>query len=196
MPKPVQDAAAALQLARAYNIKGKIGLQLDETVVPVHILGALDELSDPYSATLEQVGGAGELASVLLDVQADSGVLVRVTDMWVTTAAPGGIEWTANIFPTLPNAGGATFARRRDSRMTDIGTTNVRVLGDSQIGGPGTPETFRGNPGPGRTLHVPITWWLTPGNQLWITCRTVAERVLVNFVWEQLPLTPSASLDK
>lgn len=42
MPKPIQRPEQALALARAYNIKGKLPLVLDEVVVPVHIVGELD----------------------------------------------------------------------------------------------------------------------------------------------------------
>lgn len=42
MPTKIQRHEQALALARAYNIKGKLPLQLDETVVPVHIVGELD----------------------------------------------------------------------------------------------------------------------------------------------------------
>jgi len=42
MPTPIQRPEQALALAKAYNIKGKLPLMLDEVVVPVHIVGELD----------------------------------------------------------------------------------------------------------------------------------------------------------
>jgi hypothetical protein len=42
VPTKIQRPEQALQLAQAYNIKGKLPLVLDEVVVPVHIVGQLD----------------------------------------------------------------------------------------------------------------------------------------------------------
>jgi hypothetical protein len=45
VPTKVQGPDAALALARAYGIKGRLPLVLDEVIVPVHIVGQLDPLN-------------------------------------------------------------------------------------------------------------------------------------------------------
>jgi len=62
MPQPIQKGDPALQLSRAYNLKGKLPLLLDEVIVPVHIVGSLSP-DDPSVGEAPSTAERGILRS-------------------------------------------------------------------------------------------------------------------------------------
>jgi len=61
MPKIIQNADISEQLAQLFGLKGRVSLNLDETVVPVTILGGAED-PNPYRAQTIVGGHRGQLA--------------------------------------------------------------------------------------------------------------------------------------
>lgn len=79
MPRQVQKGEEAVALSKHYNLKGKLPLQLDETIVPVHIVGQLrpGDLRAAHSQFKSAAAaGVGNNSMVGVFNPPDSGVLV------------------------------------------------------------------------------------------------------------------------
>jgi hypothetical protein len=189
MPKPVQVGATALALSKAYALKGKLPLLLDETIVPVHIVGSLgEEVGTPCSATVITAASAGEFSLAGLQNPAGSGVLARVTHLGIGTVGSGGWSLRREDVPfgMVPDSTATGFTR--DSRQWDRASTlqvltlqEVAVLG----AGPFFQQADVMEPNPA------FDFVLVPGTRLWVRANLVNESVRANWFWTEEPLEPS-----
>jgi hypothetical protein len=191
MPKPVQVGATALALSKAYALKGKLPLQLDEIIVPVHIVGRLDVgTGTPCSGTSAAPDSVGEFAMAGLRNPVASGVIARVTHIGVGTipAAVGG--WSLRReeapFAIVPDASNTGFTRYATdwNRAAALLLTSVNEVAVTAAG----PFHFQDD---SMDPNDAFDFLLLPGTGLWVVANNTAEPVRANFYWTEEPLEPS-----
>jgi len=143
-PLPIQEAVTSAQLAELYRVQGKLGLSLDEVVVPVVLVGNLLAASpnaDPVASGPRDCAGGIKLSAngfsvnviVGLDNPVGSGVVAVITKtelaLDVRTPSPNLFEAQLAI-PVVPLALGAAphSAGFTDGRVT--GVPACRPFGD------------------------------------------------------------------
>lgn len=193
MPRQVQRGTEALALARHYNLKGKLPLQLDETIVPVHVVGDLASGSDPRAAAvLFSVGApaAGNATYVGIENPVDSGIIARVSLYEVVSEA-------SHLF--IERIGPAGFALVPAS-------TSATHWADTSLDGLPAVRAIAGELTPPAPLNGPMLWQdpfqthrgrtldpiLYPGGRLYLV--TVALNVphTCSFAWTEEDAEPSA----
>lgn len=199
MPKPVQTPGPGLALSRLYGLKGKVGLTLDEVVVPVHVIGQSFQNEGPvYSGSqLSPAGGAGQCSGVGLLNPADSGVLATIIAFRGATLAGAGSPWQVRVErgTSLPNTSGTTF-QPTDLRIVAASScfvTTYDTTGEPAITGPVLHGLTTLEP-IDVLLEVPFT--LPPGTQFVMNAALAAANQAFrgNIVWRETPLLPSEAL--
>jgi len=132
-PLPIQEAVTSAQLAELYRVQGKLGLSLDEVVVPVVLVGNLLAASpnaDPVASGPRDCAGGvelfqstvGEFAVAGLHNPVGSGVVAVVTKMEIMlNPASANLVKYELIVPAAPIAfagGGSPQSDFRDARIT------------------------------------------------------------------------------
>lgn len=197
MPRPVQRGAEALALSKHYNLKGKLPLQLDETIVPVHVVGALD--SDATAVRYAGINGraaAGVGVASLVGIRnpEGSGVLATITGVSVNTAAGlvtprMWIHYSPDILAVADV--GAGYRCQPDGAFF----SSCRLITSTATPPPpldGLIGQFNIQAGENQNNLadlVPVV--LGPGSQLWLEQQGTNTAINANWSWYEAPVEPS-----
>jgi len=118
MPSQIQDLETAQALTERFGLIGKLPLLLDGTIVPVAVVGELEDRRFRHAAGLLNTAGvAAQFGYVQLFNPAGSGVLVTLNRFWANIGAAMGVEF------------GFVDAAMTAVTSTEIGWTDRRVAG-------------------------------------------------------------------
>jgi len=148
MSEPIQTPIQAQALADFFQVKGGLTLQLDDTVVPVVILGGGNPLAqegagepaggligDSASGAVNQAAVAGSLGHVQLFNPASSGRFLHLHFLSHSLGLPNAAGQSSvgilDTPATTPTAFGARFSDRRVS-----GEPVGQLLSDASVGPP------------------------------------------------------------
>lgn len=134
-------------------------------------------------------GAAGEFASLALVNPVDSGHLVTITTLIITSDATGLIRFANSA---TPPTGLETPAQVRDSRQGAVNAPVAQVFNDSLVAGIAAVNRI------GIATGVPITLndangiaVLAPGTRFVMNTETAAVLLTATFFWRERPAEPS-----
>ena len=144
MPKQIQTVWPGQALVKLFGLKGRYQPVLDETIVPVTVVGQ-ETLSSPAQARAQNIaGGAGKNSFIRLTNPADSGLRMVIEGFNAQTASTQ--EFLISLAP-FSLAGATTVTVEADWRTTGLpGAPAAIVVAGIQTTAtmPGTAEyTFR-----------------------------------------------------
>jgi hypothetical protein len=201
VPAPIQRGSEALALSKHYNLKGKLPLQLDEVIVPVHIVGELGDANGRECAgTVGDPAVAAQRSNVGLENPFDSGIVALVTGI---LPVGNGTAWDAAIRKEDASATGDSFIAVDTSQtgftrdLSDRSAAICSVVLRTAASGAGTPTAQSGPiqsvfaTADGLSLFNPQTYRLPPGSRLWVAGNNDNQAVGAGFLWVELAVEPS-----
>jgi hypothetical protein len=132
VPAPIQRGSEALALSKHYNLKGKLPLQLDEVIVPVHIVGELGDANGRECAgTVGDPAVAAQRSNVGLENPFDSGIVALDTKQRVSgikKGLPKKKVWVAP-YPDKPKRAGwpVLYERLNVSGVIPVSRRKIRL---------------------------------------------------------------------
>lgn len=197
MPIPSQNPQWASQLRNQADVQGKVGLSLDEIVVPVAVVADDDELVWEGISTGKAWGGGttnlptvGERISVRLLNEAGSGTLIHVELIQLRSAtipSPGLVRFATG--PAVVGTPYGTVQVRDLRRGADFFTSPVGVIHEES--GPGilpNEEWTDVVDSTGFPTRVPLDVWLPPGSSIVAQLAIADERLEAFWQWTERPL--------
>jgi len=190
VPSQIQDLETAQALTERFGLIGKLPLLLDGTIVPVAVVGELEDRRFRHAAGLLNTAGvAAQFSYVQLFNPVGSGVLVTLHRFWANIGAAMGVEFGfADLEMTAVTAADVGWTDRRVAGGPAAivhGRTSAGALLDLKLG------ELEMDPTLAVTRFVPFKATLLEGEGFAWKGDIVAVRMQINVDWSERALLPS-----
>lgn len=195
MPYDIQIGELTRALIRRYVLKGSPSFKLDEVVTPVAVVDTLEDFSARLAAGREGTGAvAGDFSLVQLLNPAGSGIVCRVTDVWMENR--NGTDMALQFFDTGPLNTVSSELAWRDRRKSALSPLPACIVSaETSLTDDGSNERFAIIAGvEDVATHVPnLNVTLNPGEGMIASSSVIFQAVRVGFFWEERALLPGQS---
>lgn len=183
MPKQINTYKIGQSLVRMFGLKGRYQPVLDETIVPVVLVGEqpTPDAIAGFGSQICAAAGVGNQNVVIFSNPTGSGRLVIVDQVTISTPAA---DWVQ--IDTATAAGGGA-KRRRDLRTVEIISLTVRVAAGVIVLGQYLVHTDLMSP----PVEIGVT--LTPGTALQIRQNAANSTMEVSYLFREF-LDPAGTL--
>lgn len=197
MPVNVNSIRQSNALRKAFGVLGGFRIRLDETVVPVAVVDTFD--SDGFKAAgggIEQgAGGVGVMNVHALANPPDSGVLLRVDEITVSSGTAGNLTYFFGIHAgaaglAAPGVGGLSFLDMRGSNAVNQFVPAGQVVeGTSGAGGvAGSLVGIVTSSAVARPSSISLPYRLTPGFTAVVQIQDDNVELNSSWAWSERPL--------
>jgi len=190
MPSQIQDLETAQALTERFGLVGKLPLRLDETVVPVAVIGELEDRRFKMAqGLLNTAGVAAAFSYVQLFNPVGSNKLVTLKRFTANVGAAMGVEFgPTDLAMTAVTATALAWLDRRNQGAPVAiihGRTSAGSLLDLKIG------ELEMDPALTVTRFYKLTTQILPGQGFAFKGDVLAVRMQINLLWSERVLLPS-----
>jgi len=195
MPEKIQTPSVSQALTQEYSIKGRLRLALDETVVPVTVVGNVSpDLYRPCGVALRIAPLANNFNIQQLINPAGSGVIAYLDRVTAASSVNSGQNYFLEDVPVdvAATASGFFLDRRETPAAPDQKRPNVLLYTDQRLVALAGDLVGRAQQAAtGQSIIDLSGFTLMPGTGFAISCDLINSKLECSFVWRERQLKPT-----